>query len=157
MSARAAAALAWIVSEIEAAGLPYQIVGGLAARAYGATRALHDIDLYVPFEGDRDFIDSIAPSIIWGPETLVEGPWSLTYVKLDHAGQRIEIGSPDRLALRDGRTGAWMPQEIDFASSVRREVLGQTVWVMPRAALIAYKTILHRDVDLDDIAEISRP
>ena len=34
--------------ELDAVGVPFQVAGGLAARAHGASCPLHDIDLYVP-------------------------------------------------------------------------------------------------------------
>ena len=45
---KSAEALAWVIGFIEANDIPYLICGGLAARAYGSMRPLHDIDLYVP-------------------------------------------------------------------------------------------------------------
>ena len=41
-------ALRWMVGIFSSVSAPYQLVGGCAARAYGATRPVHDIDVYVP-------------------------------------------------------------------------------------------------------------
>ena len=43
-----AQAFRWIVGLLEELAIPFLLVGGLAARAYGASRELADIDFYAP-------------------------------------------------------------------------------------------------------------
>jgi hypothetical protein len=154
---RQRAALEWIVRAAGRHGLPYQVVGGLAALAHGGSRPLHDIDLYMPFGDPRwpDFLTEVKPHVVWGPESVVEGSWYLTYLKIDRHGQRIEIGDPAGLRIRDAATGEWIDQVIDFGSSVSRTALGCDIDVMPVDQLVAYKRILGRDVDRQDVRELT--
>ncbi|WMS44788.1 hypothetical protein RDV64_10560 [Acuticoccus sp. MNP-M23] len=156
-TSRQSAALAWIDHKLRAHDLPYQIVGGLAAIAHGASRPLHDIDLYAPLrtEAAAGFLADIAQHVVWGPEAVVDGPWDIFYMKLVHGGQKIEIGDSAHPKIRDAASGEWVCQHIDFAASVQKDVFGCTVPVMPAAQLIAYKTMLDREVDRQDISEIS--
>ena len=48
--------------------MSYQVVGGLAAVAYGGTRPLNDIDLYAPLSGQSRLIDEVRECTVWGPE-----------------------------------------------------------------------------------------
>lgn len=41
------AALHWIVGKLTSRNIPFAIVGGLAAIAYGSSRSLNDIDMDV--------------------------------------------------------------------------------------------------------------
>ncbi|MFK8036389.1 MAG: hypothetical protein AB8B94_19830 [Hyphomicrobiales bacterium] len=151
-------ALEWIVREAKRHHLPYQIVGGLAALAHGGTRPLHDIDLYMPF-GDphwTDFLVAIKEYVVWGPGSVVEGAWDLTYLKINYHGQKIEIGDVEDLRIQNSKTGEWIEQVIDFGSSVSRSILGCQVDVMPVSQLIAYKDLLGRDVDQQDIRDLTR-
>ncbi|HLG76660.1 MAG TPA: hypothetical protein VKX46_09600 [Ktedonobacteraceae bacterium] len=68
-------ALDWIVSLLKRYAIPYQISGGLAARAYGATRPLVDIDLCASLQESphcQAFLAEIRPYLIreWGPYLL---------------------------------------------------------------------------------------
>jgi hypothetical protein len=150
----AGSALAWVVDLLQRHHIPFQAVGGLAARAYGATRPLVDLDFYIPMERFSELIPEIAPHVVWGPEHYQDENWDITFVKLSYAGQPIEFGDSTDAYFFDRTAGGWMRQEIDFDRSERREVLGVRVPVIPRAELIAYKRQLGRNVDALDLAEI---
>ena len=121
-------------------------------------RPLHDIDLYAPLGAGEAaaFLDDVATHVVWGPEAVVDGPWDIMYMKLVHGGQKIEIGDSAEPKIRDAASGQWVRQHIDFAASEPRNVLGCTVDVMPAAQLIAYKRLLDRDVDRQDIRQMLR-
>jgi len=150
-------ALEWILEKIGEHDLPYQIVGGLAVKAHGGSRPLHDIDLYMPMRDPRwpDFLAAIGTYLVWGPDAVVEGAWDLTYLKINYCGQKIEIGDSARLKIRSCKTGEWVEQFIDYRSSVSKPVFGCQVDVMPLDQLIAYKKILGREVDQQDIYELA--
>jgi hypothetical protein len=147
-------ALRWIVDILNKRHMPFQIVGGLAARAYGATRPLHDIDLYIPMKRFSDLYPDVAGYVIWGPEHQKDGYWDLVYVKIDYDGQRIEMGDADNTRIYDAKTQTWIKQEIDFACSEMIEVYRVVVPVMPKAQLIEYKAILSREVDDIDLRQM---
>ncbi|WP_424971229.1 hypothetical protein [Dinoroseobacter sp. S76] len=151
-----AEALRWITGTAAQHALPYQVCGGLAALAQGGSRPLHDIDLYMPFAHPKwpEFLRAITPYLTWGPEAVVERQWNLTYLKLLYHGQKIEIGAAEDTRIQDKVTGAWIPQVIDFEVSVRCDVLGCAIDVMPASQLIAYKRLLAREVDLIDICDL---
>ena len=150
-------ALKWIIQAVNKHNLPYQIVGGLAALAHGGSRPLHDIDLYIPFSDSHwpNLLREIEAYVTWGPASVVVGSWDLTYVKINYNGQKIEIGDCENVKIRDCKTGIWVNQNIDFASSVSRTILGCQIHVMPVCQLIAYKRLLGREVDEQDIRELT--
>ncbi len=147
-------ALRWMVNILNRQQVSFQICGGLAARAYGASRELLDIDLYMPMQRFSNIQADIAPYIIWGPEHETGSHWDLVYLKIDYEGQRIEIGDSDNTHIYDEGAQTWVRQEIDFARSEMIEIYGVTVPVMPKAQLIAYKTMLSREVDEIDLKQI---
>jgi hypothetical protein len=147
-------ALRWIVDILNWHEVPFQVVGGLAARAYGATRPLHDIDMYIPMHRFPDIHPDVADYVIWGPEHQKDEHWDLVYVKIDYEGQRIEMGDADNTQIYDAKTQTWIKQQIDFARSEMIEVYSTVVPVMPKHQLIEYKTMLAREVDDLDLSQI---
>ncbi len=144
--------LKWIVNLLDHHHIPYQIVGGLAAHAYGASRPVVDIDLYVPMEKAQAAMAEIKPNMIRPPLPHRSAYWDLTYLVLDYKGVQIEIGdstTDPRFYNRKGQ--CWDPQIIDYAASQRVTLFGVEVKVMPRSELISYKTRLDREVDHADL------
>lgn len=149
-------ALAWLDTLLRRYDVPYQVVGGLAAQAYGATRPLVDIDLYIPFDKARPALEEMQPYIVRQPLPHRSDSWDLVYLALDYQGAYIEIGdtstNPRFFNRIDQR---WEAQQIDFASSCIVHLYGVELPVMPRSELVRYKTMLDREVDHQDIAEIT--
>ena len=157
-TARAAAALTWIVSTLNQHEVSYQVVGGLAALAYGGTRPLHDIDLYAPLSGRPGLLTELHPYTVWGPEHFQDAARDLVFMKIDFDGIRIEIGdSVLHPRYFNAYQHRWVDQRVDYDRSRRRIVLGVPVDVMPLADLLDYKRGLARPVDRQDIAELSGP
>jgi hypothetical protein len=149
-------ALAWIVGLLKRHNLPYQIVGGLAAKAYGAKRPLVDIDIYAPLENAQAMLDELRPYVVRELLPHHSESWDLIYMALDYHGMPIEIGdssaTPRFYNRRDQR---WEDQLIHYADSNIMTIYGVEVAVMPKDELLAYKAMLDRDVDHVDIQEIA--
>jgi hypothetical protein len=149
------AALRWIADILNARNVPFQIVGGLAARAYGATRQINDIDLYAPASELRSVLELIAPFVTRPLAHYHDQHWDLVFMRLEYGGQPIEIAVGDDAKYRDSRLGEWHDAAVDYAASERLNVLGVDVPVIPRHQLLSYKRRLDRAIDRVDVEEIT--
>jgi len=147
-------ALNWIISFLESREIPYLICGGLAAKAYGSQRPLHDIDLYV---ADRNY-EAVAEFghkyITYGPERLTDHNWNVEYVQFKYMGQKIEVGSSKDIQIFDAIKHEWHQEELDFEKYTEIDILGKSVRVMEKQTLIDYKRKLNREIDIADIEQI---
>jgi hypothetical protein len=151
-----ARALQWVVDVLGRHGVPFQAVGGLAARAHGATRPLIDLDFYLPLrEVWPALLPEVDPHVTWGPEHYRDSRWDITFVKLTYAEQPIEFGDSSDAFFFDPGMQEWVRQTIIYDTSEWREVLGVRVPVMPRSELIEYKRRLNRPVDQQDLLELA--
>lgn len=149
-------ALEWITRVLDRHAVPYQVVGGLAAIAHGATRPLNDIDLYAPLTGNDGLLEEVRHHVVWGPASYRDEAWDLVFMKLAFGGLRIEIGDTSaHPRYFDRRSGRWIDQAIHFARSERRLVFGVEVNVMALEDLVRYKSALGRHVDLQDVAQLT--
>lgn len=145
-------ALAWITGVFRGANVPFQVVGGLAARAYGANRPLVDLDFYAPTSQLVTIAKATQTLVVRPPLPYRDDSWDLAFMKLVFHGQAIEIGGADGARYFDRAAGTWRDADIRFSDSVERRLFGILVPVMPRDQLIEYKRRLDRDVDRRDIA-----
>lgn len=147
-------ALHWLLDLLEEHKTTYQIVGGLAAIAHGATRELADIDLYIPYNSSQNFLHAIRPYTYWGPQHQKDDVWDITYLKAKYADQKIEIGDSSGAGIFNKQSNQWVLQGIDYNISERKRIHGRLADVMPKQQLIDYKTLLGREVDLQDIEQM---
>jgi len=148
-------ALTWIIGFLEDSNIPYVVCGGLAAKVYGADRELNDIDIYVPDKHLKTVAEYGAPYITFGPSHHKGEQWDLTYVIFTYLGQNVEIGSDKECKILNAQQSKWVTQVIDFTCYERCNVYGVDAKVMKRDELVAYKTQLNREVDIEDINQIS--
>jgi hypothetical protein len=148
-------ALGWIVDVFGRAEVAYQAVGGIAARAFGATRPLVDLDFYLAATDLKDVLPDVNDYCVWGPTHFRDDSWDLTFAKLDWRGVRIELAEAEGARYFSKAQGVWIDQDVDFDRSERVEVLGVELLVMPREQLIAYKRALDRRMDRRDVAQMA--
>lgn len=145
-------ALRWVTELLEDLGIAYQVVGGLAARCYGATRPLVDIDLYVPDEASLDRIASAAEDRLVRPPSLHRDEhWDLTFLTLEWGAWKIEIAAAATARVWNRDAERWASAAVQFDESRIVETSGLELRVMPREDLIRYKTGLGREVDRLDL------
>ncbi len=154
MSDKVYNALLWIKDILEKERVPYQIVGGLASRIHGGSRPVADIDLYIPGECSYRVLAHV-DSYISKPLThYVEGAWDLEYFQLIYRDQKIEIGLAPGTRILNRNNGEWVELKTDFGSSVKASWRGVELPLIPVRELIRYKSLLDREVDRIDIAEL---
>ena len=149
-----AEALRWIVGILISCGADFQVVGGLAARAFGATRPIVDLDFYVSESDLPQVLAVVDEFCVWGPKHYRDESWDLTFAKLEKNGVQIELGKAEGARYYDRLHRRWMAQDVDFSCSEPRIVLGLEVPVMPRNQLVSYKRALDREVDRLDVEAI---
>ncbi len=150
------ASLLWITHILNELDIPFQIAGGLAARAYGSTRELIDIDIDIPEDKFKLVKEKVSEFVVFGPSQIKEKPWDLLLMTLNHHGQDIDLSGAYRVKIFNQSTGIWHEFPTDFSKVVTLEILEVKVPVIPKKDLLAYKQILARPVDLADIEEIEK-
>lgn len=151
---RTGRALAWISSRLRELEVPFQVAGGLAAIAHGATRELNDIDLYVPGGVLEGLARELEGHVSHGPFRHRGPRWDCYFMELHYEGQEIELAEGPRTRYRRGEGAPWHDAEVDFEAGVMRETFGVEIPVMPLEELIRYKSRLMRDVDRRDLEEL---
>ena len=147
-------ALFWIIGILDEHRVPYEVQGGLAARCYGSTRELVDIDIFIPSSGFEKIAESVIKHSVSGPCYHVGSNWRLNYQILNYDGMQIEICDAGKAEYLDNNTNEWIKMEIDFNRTKTISYLDIPLKVIPKADLIVYKSRLAREVDLCDIAQI---
>lgn len=143
----------WIVDILEQRQIAYKISGGLAARVYGAQRELADIDIELADADVAKMAEEVKPFIIFGPTRYKDENWDLELMTLEYEGQEIDIAGIEA-KIFDQRTKSWVTCPGDLTTIEMREAFGRQVPVESLQSLISYKSMLGREVDLEDIRQL---
>ena len=149
------AAFRWIVGLLRQQQVAFQISGGLAAIAYGAHRALYDIDISIPEESFPIVYSAVQPFVVFGPSMYKDAEWELLLLTVKYLEQEIDFGGAYQGKFCDRNTGTWISYPEDLSTSEIKTIFGIDVPVISKRDLINYKRLLGRDIDIDDIDAIS--
>jgi len=153
---RAADAMAWLADLFREQDVRYVAAGGLAARSWGATRPLVDLDFFVHGE-DLDRIEAdLAPYVVRPLTRLTDDHWDLSFMRLEYAGIPLELSVAEGARYCEAATGEWHDAGPPFSACPERELLGVRLRIMDRDDLVEYKHRVDRAVDRADVAAIER-
>ena len=147
-------ALIWVNSLLAECCIPNQICGGLAAYGYGVKRDIHDIDMFVPAACYQQAVSLCREHMTKPSSRYVEQGWDVTYFQCVFGGVKVEVGNAEGVQIQCRTSTEWHPLTIDFECSNLTVVLGVEIPLMPVHQLIAYKTLLGREVDVQDIHDL---
>src|SRR5476649_2423021 len=100
-------ALMWILEILAKYQIPYQISGGLAARMYGSTRQLYDIDIDIPEERFAAVKRDVETYISYGPDWFKNECLELMLMTLNYNGQKIDLRGATKARIFNRAVGLW--------------------------------------------------
>jgi len=148
--------LIWITDILKIQQIPFQITGGLAARAYGATRPIEDIDIDIPEDTFTIVQKEVSKFIIYGPAQYKSNTWDLMLMTLDYQGQIIDLSGAYQTKIFNAETRQWQGLSEDLSKANLVDIFGIKLPVIPLNVLRTYKMALSRDVDIQDVQEINK-
>ncbi len=149
------AALLWLIALLNDNYIPFEIDGGFAAKLYGATRPLADIDLNIEKKDFTKLVPLIHHYITFGPGTYKDNQWELYMVSMQYAGQNFDIGALGSMKIFDKKELKWKSygKKLSLGSVIDYE--GISLNVIGKKELITYKKILNRGVDRKDLIALN--
>lgn len=147
-------AFKWIVFILERHKVPFQISGGLAAKAYGSSRKLADIDIDIPKDKFVDIIAEVKNYIVWGPKRYKDKNWNVFLMTLKYANQKIDISGGPVISIFNKKKKRWVNDRINFSDREMKKIFGIFVPVITKQELIEYKKKISRTIDKIDVESI---
>lgn len=143
-----------VTTLLEENNIPFQITGGLAALAYGARRPLYDIDLEV-HKADVPRVQKLFREYITEDYYhLQDENFDMYLLTMVIEGVPIDVGQAENnYYSKGGCEKVRLDSHIDKA--VLMDIDGLKLPVQDKEELIAYKSLMPRQADLQDIAQIS--
>jgi len=141
-------ALADVAGHLEAASLPYMVIGGLANAVWGLPRATLDVDVtvWVP----DAMIDAVVNRLAEVFRSLVDGP-----VEFVRRHRVLPLAHPNGVRL-DVIFGLLPFEEAAIRRAVPLEVGGRQVQFCTAEDLILHKVVSERPRDRQDAEEVVR-
>jgi hypothetical protein len=142
------------VRTLESQAIAFQVTGGLAAIAYGAQRALYDIDIDLSARDLLRVRDLFRECLTQDIHRLDGQRFELTMLTLDIDGVPVDVSQAEGTYVKtpDGRR---VLVQTELTRAQRCRVGGIEVPVSALDELVAYKRLVGRPTDRQDVDAIT--
>jgi hypothetical protein len=147
-------AFLWITEILEKRNIPYKISGGFAARVHGVNRELFDIDIEIANEDINIIYDDVKSYITYGPTQYKDDNCNYELMTLSYEGQEIDISGTYGRILNQ-KSNKWVDVVTNLQNYELIEVYGKKVPIDTIKSLMAYKSKISREVDIEDIRQLN--
>jgi|SRR3989338_11470331 len=149
-------ALRWIVGIFDKHNIPYRIGGGFAARAYGSSRPLNDIDISLSGQYFPILLPDVSEYVTSGPQYYLNAKWDCDTLCLSYHGQDIDITDVDTLKMSNKEKVKWIVVKDTYRkfNPMMTDIDGIKVSLLDPRDLVAYKKELDGDHQLVDIQAV---
>lgn len=147
-------AFLWIIDILNKNKIVYKISGGFAARIYGVNRELADIDIEVAEKDISTIARDTKPYIKFGPERYKDENWDLQLLTVEYEGQEIDIACAEANIFNQKKK-RWEKTISDLHDVKMTKVYGKIIPIEKMDSLINYKIKLGREVDIEDVKQLS--
>lgn len=144
-------AFKWIIKLLRKKKIDFQITGGLAAKIYGSTRKLADIDIEIANADFAKIIEDVKNYLTYGPARYKDDEFDLLLMKIEYQGQKIDICGVENQKLFNKQNKIWDNEKIVLKNAQKKKIYGYIVPVIKIEELIDYKKKIARAVDIEDI------
>ena len=134
---------------LDAAAACYQFSGGFAGNLHGSRWPLHDLDVEVAQQDLPRLAEILQPYISHPLGLYEDAEFRLYLLRAQVEGVDIDVSQAEDAYGRCG--GQWVALGTDLAQRQRVPWLDLHVWVQPLEALIAYKELIGRSVDVAEL------
>ena len=135
-------ALRWIVKVLRKRKIPFYISGGFAAKIYGSSRALNDIDIDIPGKYFDEVWTATKRYMLLKPARYLKKPWDVCVFTLRVKGQDIDISNGESIRFFNKQKQKWVRGPVRFNRPAMKKVFGMILPVYPKKDLLYYKRIL---------------
>lgn len=144
-----------VIKTLDENKIPYEITGGLAALFYGAKRPLFDIDIDIHKKDFPQVRELFRDYVVEEPHQTLESKYFDIYVMaLNIDGVDVDFSAAEDSYFWD-KSGQRHRLDSNLDDYQEFDFNGMKIKVCDKNGLIAYKKIIARDTDLEDIRQIS--
>jgi hypothetical protein len=141
-----------VINRIDNSGVPYMLVGALAAGVYGVPRATRDIDFLVPVSlngGVNALIKALDDILVFDNQAVFD---TLTWGRR-HVGKTI-CQPTLKVELFEIFDDPFVLSEFDRRKQIFIPILNRQSWIPTAEDVIVQKLRWGRSKDLDDVTDI---